>query len=109
MTDEPDRPLVRYGGAALSYGRTQEQARALAAALYNLGVGCGDRIAIDLPNGPELVVSVLAAANLGATIVPLNPAYSTHELQFMLRNSEASVVRSCSSGCSSAYRTSSIW
>ncbi len=92
MTEEPDRPLVRYGGAALSYGRTQEQARALAAALYNLGVGCGDRIAIDLPNGPELVVSVLAAANLGATIVPLNPAYSTHELQFMLRNSEASVV-----------------
>jgi fatty-acyl-CoA synthase len=90
--EEPDRPLVRFGKDTLSYGRTQKQARALASALHNLGVGAGDRIAIDLPNGPEFVVSALAAANLGATIVPLNPAYSAHELQFMLRNSEASVV-----------------
>ncbi len=37
-------------------------------------------------------MSALAAAQLGASIVPLNPAYSSHELQFMLRNSEASVV-----------------
>jgi len=90
--EEPDRPLVVFGKETLSYGRTQLQARSLAAALHNLGVGEGDSIAIDLPNGPEFVVSALAAANLGATIVPLNPAYSAHELQFMLRNSEASVV-----------------
>jgi fatty-acyl-CoA synthase len=90
--EEPDRPLVRYGDETLSYGRTLLQARSMAAALHNLGIGAGDRIAIDLPNGPEFVVSGLAAANLGATIVPLNPAYSAHELQFMLRNSESSVV-----------------
>jgi len=84
--------LVKYAKDTLSYGRTQAQARALAAALHNLGVGAGDRVGIDLPNGPEFVISALAAANLGAVIVPLNPAYSPHELQFMLRNSEASVV-----------------
>lgn len=83
---------MRFGKETLSYERTRLQARALAAALHNLGVGAGDRVAIDLPNGPEFVVSVLAAAHLGATIVPLNPAYAAHELQFMLRNSEASVV-----------------
>jgi fatty-acyl-CoA synthase len=90
--EHPDRPLVDDGREALSYGRTRLQAGALAAALHNLGVGEGDRIAIDLPSGPEFVISALAAAHLGATIVPLNPAYSPHELQFMLRNSEASVV-----------------
>ncbi len=90
--EEPDRALVRFAEESLSYERVQVQARALAAALSNLGVGAGDRVAIDLPNGPEFVVSALAAANLGAAIVPLNPAYSAHELQFMLRNSEASVV-----------------
>ncbi len=90
--EDPDRPLVRFGKETLSYERTRLQARALAAALHNLGVGAGDRVAIDLPNGPEFVVSVLAAAHLGATIVPLNPAYAPHELQFMLRNSESSVV-----------------
>ncbi len=87
-----DTPFVRYGAETLSFGRTVQEARTLAAALHNLGVGPGDRVAIDLPNGPEFVVSALAAANLGASIVPLNPAYSSHELQFMLRNSESSVV-----------------
>jgi non-ribosomal peptide synthetase component E (peptide arylation enzyme) len=46
--EEPDRPLVRSSRDTLSYGRAQQQARALAAALHNLGVGAGDRIAIDL-------------------------------------------------------------
>jgi fatty-acyl-CoA synthase len=90
--EQLDRPLLSCSRDTLSYGRAQLQARALAAGLHNLGIGAGDRIAIDLPNGPEFVVSALAAANLGAAIVPLNPAYSAHELQFMLRNSEASVV-----------------
>ena len=90
--EEPDRPLVRFGDTTLSYGQARGQARSLAAALHNLGIESGDRLAIDLPNWPEFVLSSLAAADLGAIIVPLNPAYSPHELQFMLRNSEASVV-----------------
>ena len=90
--EEPDRPLVKYGDDTLSYGRVKRQAEALAAGLHHLGIEKGDRIAIDLPNGPEFVVSALAAARLGATIVPLNPAYSPHELQFMLRNSEAAAL-----------------
>jgi len=60
--------------------------------LSHLGVERGDRIAIDLPNWPEFVISTLAAAELGTTIVPLNPAYSPRELQFMLRNSESVVA-----------------
>ena len=82
VAEHPDKPFIRYGKETLSYERTQLQARALAAALHNLGIGAGDRVGIDLPNGPEFVVSALAAANLGAAIVPLNPAYSPHELQF---------------------------
>jgi fatty-acyl-CoA synthase len=92
VAEGPDRPLVKCARDTLSYGRTHAQARALAAAWHNLGVGAGDRVAIDLANGPEFVVSALAAASLGAIVVPLNPAYSPHELQFMLRNSEASLV-----------------
>ena len=37
-------------------------------------------------------MSVLAAAELGATVVPLNPGYAPRELRYMLRNSEASVA-----------------
>jgi fatty-acyl-CoA synthase len=88
----PGKAFVRLEHDTLTYGAALARARALAAALYDLGIEAGDRIAIDLPNGPEFVVTALAAANLGAAIVPLNPAYSPHELQFMLRNSEASAL-----------------
>jgi len=75
-----------------TYGHIASQSRALAVGLRNLGVEPGDRVAIVLPNWPEFVLSALAASELGATIVPLNPGYAARELQFMLRNSEATVA-----------------
>ena len=87
-----DASFVTFGDRSSSYAETAHQARALAAGLHNLGIEAGDRIAIDLPNWPEFVISALAAAELGATIVPLNPGCAPRELQFMLRNSEASVA-----------------
>ncbi|MGH7546283.1 MAG: class I adenylate-forming enzyme family protein, partial [Gemmatimonadota bacterium] len=60
-------------------------------AWHDLGVEPGDRIAVVLPNWPEFVLSALAAAELGAVLVPLDPGFTLHELQFMLRNSEATV------------------
>ncbi len=90
--ERPDAPFLRFGDRTSSFAEVQASAQAMATALENLGVVRGDRIAIDLPNWPEFVVAAFAAAELGATIVPLNPGYKPRELQFMLRNSEASVV-----------------
>lgn len=66
--------------------------RALAVGLRNLGVEPGDRVAIVLPNWPEFIVSILAVSELGAMVVPLNPGYSSRELKYMLRHSEATVA-----------------
>ncbi len=88
----PDAPFLWYRDAGWTYGQVATQTRALAVGLRNLGVEPGDRVAIVLPNWPEFAIAVLAASELGATIVPLNPGYSTRELQYMLRNSEASVA-----------------
>ncbi|NIR37291.1 MAG: long-chain fatty acid--CoA ligase, partial [Actinobacteria bacterium] len=68
--EDPGRPFVRFGETVFTYEQTRAESRALAAALRHLGIEAGDRIAIDLPNWPEFVVSAMAAANLGATIVP---------------------------------------
>jgi fatty-acyl-CoA synthase len=54
-----------------------------------LGIEAGDRVAIVLPPCPEFVVSLFAAAKLGAVVVPLNPHLTKPELQYMLRHSEA--------------------
>jgi fatty-acyl-CoA synthase len=92
VATRPDRVFLRFGDRRLTYGQVDARAKALAAALHELGIGAGDRIALDLPNWPEFVVAMFAAAKLGATIVPLNPRYTVPELQYMLRHSEAAVV-----------------
>jgi amino acid adenylation domain-containing protein len=52
-------------------------------ALYAMGLGRHDRVAVVLPNGPEMAVACLAVA-AGMTCVPFNPAYSAHEFAFYL-------------------------
>ncbi len=88
----PNAPFILSGDRRWSYREAADQASDLATGLAALGIEAGDRIAIDLPNWPEFVITMFAAAELGAAIVPLNPGYTPRELQFMLRHSEAAAV-----------------
>ena len=90
--ENPTRPFVAFGEQRLTYGQVDQQAAALAAALHELGIEAGDRIALTLPNWPEFIVSAFAAAKLGAVIVPLNPRFTSPELQYALRHSESVAV-----------------
>lgn len=76
------------GRRALSYRALRGHLEAIVAALAQAGVGRADRIAIVLPNGPELALAVLAAAQAGAA-APLNPAYTREEFDFYLRDLSA--------------------
>ncbi len=88
----PDRPLAVVGGRSWSYGQIDQQAAALAAGLAELGLGADDRLAVNLPNGVEWIVAVLAAARLGAVVVPVGPHLSHLDLRYQLRHAEASAV-----------------
>ncbi len=88
-TADPEGSFLLFRDQVLTFGEVDGRAEALAAALHNLGIEAGDRLALVLPACPEFVVSMFAAAKLGATIVPLNPRLTTPELQYMLRHSEA--------------------
>jgi fatty-acyl-CoA synthase len=90
--EDPRRPFVAFGDRRCTYAQIDHQSNALAAALHELGIEAGDRLALTLPNWPEFIVAVFAAAKLGAVIVPLNPRHTTPELQYMLRHSETAVV-----------------
>ena len=71
--EHPDRTALVANGRALTYALVSAKAAALAAALAELGIGAGDRIAIVMPNWSEWVIALLAAAKLGSTVVPVNP------------------------------------
>ena len=55
------------------------------------GIGANDRIAIVLPNGPEMVTSFVATAAI-ATAAPLNPAYKAAEFEFYLADLQAKAI-----------------
>jgi acyl-CoA synthetase (AMP-forming)/AMP-acid ligase II/thioesterase domain-containing protein/acyl carrier protein len=84
----PDRP-------ALTYGHLWEQTADVVKTLNSLGLGRGDRLAMVLPNGPELAVAFLAIGT-AATCAPLNTAYRAEEFHFYLSdlNARALVIRS---------------
>ena len=68
----------------LSHGELAELVDGLAGTLQAAGVGPGDRVAVVLPNGAEIVAMLFALASLGAAIAPLNPAYTEPEYRFYL-------------------------
>src|SRR5438132_13242314 len=76
------------GGPPVTYAGLRAQVEALVTELNRLGLGRGDRIAMALPNGPEVIASFLAASSVG-TAAPLNPAYTRDEFKFYLEDTGA--------------------
>ncbi|KAA3622741.1 MAG: AMP-dependent synthetase [Proteobacteria bacterium] len=70
---------------ALTFAELKRQVRDTVDALNARGIGIGDRVAIVLPNGPEMAVSFISIA-CGATTAPLNPAYRQEEFEFYLED-----------------------
>lgn len=68
------------------------RARAVAGGLAGAGVGPGDRVAVQLPNWIEGLITVQAVLYLGAVAVPVVHIYGPAELGFVLRESGARVL-----------------
>jgi fatty-acyl-CoA synthase len=90
--EHPDREFLVFGSRRMTYAQVEREAAALADALARLGVQPGDRLAVDLPNWPEWVVTLLAAAFRNVALVPLDPSLTLHELKYQLRHAEARVA-----------------
>ena len=64
----------------------------------------GDRVGIWAPNCPEWTILQYATAKIGAILVAINPAYRTHELAYVLRQSGTRLLVSATSFKTSDYR-----
>ena len=76
---------------ALSYDALRKLARDTVARLNELGIGRNDRVAIVLPNGPEMAAAFVSIA-AGATTAPLNPGYRAEEFEFYLTDLRAKAL-----------------
>jgi acyl-CoA synthetase (AMP-forming)/AMP-acid ligase II len=101
MTETLASLIATHEGSARALGAPDrgwmdyETLRALsgtvASTLHQAGVGRGDRVAIVLPNGPEMAVAFVTVAQV-ATTCPLNPAYKEDEFAFYLEDLKAKAI-----------------
>ena len=83
--------LSAPGRQPLSFGALRTLIGDTIAALNGIGIGRNDRVAIVLPNGPEMAASFIACAS-GVTSAPLNPAYRADEFEFYLSDLHAKAL-----------------
>ncbi|UHO39142.1 AMP-binding protein [Chryseobacterium capnotolerans] len=93
-----------HQGYRATYQEFYNQTTAIAKALIFLGAKTGDRIGIWASNRYEWVLLQYATARIGTILVNINPAYRTHELTYVLNQSEVRFIFSSLSFKTSNYR-----
>ena len=103
--DFPDTEAVVsvHQGIRFTYHEFNQVVNRAAKAFLTLGIEKGDRVAIWSTNNYEWVVAQYATAKIGAILVNINPAYRTHELEYVLRESRCKVLILIESFRSSNY------
>ncbi len=89
---DPDKPALVWRTGSSTYGELNRSVNRLAAGLLNIGVKKGDRVAVQLMNDPEFVVSYLTLFRIGAVLVPMNPLYTEREIQNILSDAQPVAV-----------------
>ncbi len=93
--------ILAPGRESLSYAGLWAQVRDIGGRLRGLGIGAEDRVAVVLPNGPDMATAFLAVACCAAC-APLNPAYQAAEFRFYLQDLQARALLLLEGDCSPA-------
>jgi long-chain acyl-CoA synthetase len=88
----PDKTAVIQGAERLSYGQLWAEARGQAAALRELGVRPGDRVALMSPNVFDFPRSYYAILAAGGVVVPVHMLLTPEEISYILRDSGAKLL-----------------
>jgi acyl-CoA synthetase (AMP-forming)/AMP-acid ligase II len=86
------KPLLVCDDERLSYADAEKRSARLARGLVTLGAGKGTHVGLLYPNGAEFVVATLAAARIGAVVVPLSTFATAPELREQLRSSDVTIL-----------------
>lgn len=84
--------LLVCDGESLSYAAAERRSAVLAKGLVTLGVGKGTHVGLLYPNGPDFVIGMLAAARMGAVVVPFTTFATSRELGEQLAASDVSIL-----------------
>ena len=88
----PNASATIFLNKILTYKELNDLADRFAAALQQLGVKKGDRVAIYMANCPQFVASYYGALKAGAIVVTFNPLYAAREVEHQLKDSGAETM-----------------
>jgi len=98
---KPDQPAIIFGGMApllgeqhsvFNYRWLNDLVNKFAAGLQQLGLQKGDRVALYMPNCPQLVIAYYGTLRAGGVVVPCNPLYVAREIEYQLNDSGATIA-----------------
>jgi long-chain acyl-CoA synthetase len=101
----PDHPAIIFGAAvgsrimdkAMSYRQLDDAVNRFATAMQKLGVKKGDRVAMFMPNCPQLVIAYYGTMRAGGIAVPSNFLYTAEEIEHQLNDAGAEITVTLSS------------
>ncbi|OBI75828.1 class I adenylate-forming enzyme family protein [Mycobacterium sp. E740] len=99
-----DHPLLICDADRLSYAEAEQRSARLARGLIALGAGKGTHVGVLYPNGSAFVVAMLAAARIGAVVIPVSTLATAPEIHEQLAHSDAEIVLATASYRSHDYR-----
>ena len=87
-----DKTAIVFYGRKMSYKEIREQVDRFAAALVDLGVKKGDKIALLLLNSPQFMIAYYGALKAGATLTAISPVYVSSEIKYQIEDSGARML-----------------
>lgn len=88
----PDNTAIKLDDSLVPYGQLANAAARVAGWLRSVGVQPGDRVAVSVPNLPQMPIIYYGILWAGGVVVPMNPLYKSREVGFVLTDSDAKAV-----------------
>jgi long-chain acyl-CoA synthetase len=88
----PQKEAVVFGSNRFTYGQLEAMSNKVANALKKLGIGYGDKVALNCPNLPYFPIVYYGIMKTGAAVVPLCVLFKAREIEYQLRDSDAKAV-----------------
>src|SRR5262245_22380116 len=88
----PGKALCHSQESTFTYEQVDEASDRVAAALVEVGLERGDRVAVQLPNLPEFLFCYFGILKAGLIMVPLNPLLKAREIAYHLEDSGARIL-----------------
>jgi len=87
-----DKTAVIFYGRKVSYKELRDQVDRFAAALHDMGIKKGDKVALLLLNSPQFMIAYYGALKAGATLTAISPVYVSPEIKYQIEDSGARML-----------------